>query len=61
MFKLLNLLIIIDTNVNIHDLFAIKLKELSNQRESLEGIRFNPMINGNLKLMKSLIYKITSE
>jgi hypothetical protein len=59
-FSLLAFITNFDTSLNFHDIFHDQLDALSNNTESLEGTRYNPIIFGSLKLIKELYTKLTA-
>ena len=53
-FNLLTLLIQVGMETDYSEIFSNKIKELEGLTESLDGKRFNPMVEGNLKIINKL-------
>lgn len=59
-FNLMTMVIHAGIKINHSEIFSTKIKELNNQKESLESHRFNPVIQGNLKIIKELHHNLNN-
>lgn len=60
-FELLTLVINLDLDLDYEQIFTSRLEQIRRETESLEENRYNPIIHGNLKIIRELHHKLSQE